>query len=357
MTLKWPISRWYVSFSLFRDLLLICVQMFAVASKTKPKLVDISRRSSLGTTCSVQIHPPPSWRRPSTPENCCNNEVSAFSPDTPQEIPDSGYATQQSNHSDDNHDFREEDYIDCALDMRDSSEPPFTADISFPSVMFGEKPHDSKSRPSPSLHKPAYSTEVEKRPQLRTPPPASPKTVDQETLEKWWDYEWTLDQLELTVKDFPKSMLRLTSPVIILLRQNHEKTLIRQFRKIFPGVPENLLDYLCAALIARNYLVSMASTHHHRRNSSLTQPPQTTNLSRLDSVPEKARATLGIALPSTSRFHIAERLMGSRSLELRKRLDRIVDKLIFTICRRSDETLKAAIVVLIQVLESKATAY
>ncbi|KAL1963775.1 hypothetical protein VTN77DRAFT_7841 [Rasamsonia byssochlamydoides] len=328
--------------------------MFAVASKTKPKLVDISRRSSSVTSFSVQIHPPPSWRRPSTPEQC-SNEISAFSPDTPQELPDSGYATQQSNHSSEgSQDFCEEDYADCALGLRSPAEPPFTGDIAFRSFMFGGKPHDSKHRPVPSSQKPASSSpEVGKRPHLRTPPPLSPKTVDQETLEKWWDYEWTLDQLELSVKDFPKSMLRLTSPVIILLRQNHEEALLRPFRKIFPGVTESLLDYLCAALIARNYLVSMASTHHPRDSSSLTFAQPSTNLSRLDSVPEKARATLGLTLPSASRFQIAERLMGSRSLELRKGLDRIVDKLIFTICGRSDDTLKAAVVVLTQVLESK----
>jgi hypothetical protein len=327
--------------------------MFAVASKTKPKLVDISHRSSSATSLSVQIHPPPSWRRPSTPEQSSLNEVSAFSPDTPQEIPDSGYVTQHSNHSsEESQDYREEDYADCALDVRGCSEPPMTGGISFPSVMFGEKPPDTRSRPAASSKKPASSSsEGEKRVQMRTPSPISAKTVDQETLEKWWDYEWTLDQLEGSIKDFPKSMLQLTSPVIILLRQNHEKALIRPFRKIFPGVPDKLLGYLCAALIARNYLVSMASTHH-RRNNSLTQPPN--NLSRLDSVPEKARATLGITLPSASRFQVAERLMGSRSQELRKGLDRILDKLIFTICGRADETLKAAVTVLIQVLESKA---
>jgi hypothetical protein len=334
-------------------ILIACLQMFAVASKIKPKLVDISRPSSSGTTFTIPIHPPPSWRRPSTPEQRSINEISAFSPDTPQEIPDSGYVTQQSNHSsEESHDLHDVDYLDCS-DMRASSEPPYTGNVPFATGIFAAK-RNSKNHPAVSHKKRSSSPNGGKKVRVRTPP-VSPKTVDQETLVKWWDYEWTLDQLEASIKEFPKPPLRLTSPVIILLRQNHEKELIRPFRKIFPGVPDNLLDYLCAALIARNYLVSMASTHH-RRNSSLTQPATApnNNLSRLDSVPEKARATLGINLPNSSRFQITERLMGSRSLELRKGLDRIVDKLIFTICGRQDDTLKAAVMVLTQVLEQKA---
>lgn len=213
-------------------------------------------------------------------------------------------------------------------------------------------------------HKPTFSHKKGEPP--RTPPAVSPKTVDQETLVKFWDYEWTLDQLEDSIKEFPKYALRLTSPVIILIRQNHENTIIRPFKKIFSTAPENLIDYLCAALIARNYLVSMASSHHHRLNNT---PPSHTisqfnnhsnntssNLSKLDSVPEKARATLGIAFPtnpSKLNLNIPNQSMGARSLELQKGLDRIVDKLLFSICGRHDETLKASVTVLMQVLESK----
>lgn len=340
--------------------------MLAVASKTKPKLVDISRPSSSGTTFSVPIHPPPSWRRPTTPEQRSINEISAFSPDTPQDIPDSGYVTQQSNRSsDESHEFRDDEY-DVAFDIAAttaSSEPP--CNLSFVTNIFSDqKPKHRYYMSSYNRHKPTFSHKKGEPP--RTPPAVSPKTVDQETLVKFWDYEWTLDQLEDSIKEFPKYALRLTSPVIILIRQNHENTIIRPFKKIFSTAPENLIDYLCAALIARNYLVSMASSHHHRLNNT---PPSHTisqfnnhsnntssNLSKLDSVPEKARATLGIAFPtnpSKLNLNIPNQSMGARSLELQKGLDRIVDKLLFSICGRHDETLKASVTVLMQVLESK----
>ena len=199
----------------------------------------------------------------------------------------------------------------------------------------------------------------------QTPPSVSPRTVDQETLVKYWDYEWTLNQLEDSIKEFPKYPLRLTLPVIILIRQNHENQYMRPFKKIFTSAQDNLIDYLCAALIARNYLTSMASTHHRLNNT----PPSHTisqfqshgnntgsNLSKLDSVPEKARATLGIAFPnnpSKLNVNIPNQSMSARSLELQKGLDRIVDKLLFSICGRHDDTLKASVTVLMQVLESK----
>lgn len=343
--------------------------MLAVASKTKPKLVDISRPSSSGTTFSVPIHPPPSWRRPSTPEQRSINEISAFSPDTPQDIPDSGYVTQQSNRSsDESHEFRDDEY-DTAFDIAataSSSEPP--CNISFVTSIFSDqKPKHRCYMSSYNRHKSTSNHKKDEPP--RTPPAVSPKTVDQETLEKFWDYEWTLDQLEDSIKEFPKYALRLTSPVIILIRQNHENTIIRPFKKIFSSAPDNLIGYLCAALIAKNYLVSMASTHHSRLNNS---PPSHTmsqfnnhsnntssNLSKLDSVPEKARATLGIAFPtnpSKLNLNIPNQSMGARSQELQKGLDRIVDKLLFSICGRHDDTLKASVTVLMQVLESKKKA-
>lgn len=348
--------------------------MLAVASKTKPKLVDISRPSSSGTTFSVPIHPPPSWRRPSTPEQRSINEISAFSPDTPQDIPDSGYVTQQSNRSsDESHEFRDDDFVDGVYEVTPrtaSSEPP--CNLAFVTTIFSDqKPKHRYYMSSYNRHKPSINYKKDEPP--RTPHAVSPKTLDQESLAKFWDYEWTLDQLEDSIKEFPKCALRLTSPVIILIRHNHENALIRPLKKVFTGAPENLIDYLCAALIARNYLVSMASIHH-RLNHTLTPPSYSTSqfpsaanrhhnnnnnsntLSKLDSVPEKARATLGLTFPTNpgNKLNIPNQSMGARSLELQKGLDRIIDKLLFTICGRHDETLKASVTVLMQVLESKA---
>lgn len=351
---------------------LTILKMLAFASKMKPKLVDISRPSSSGTTFSVPIHPPPSWRRPSTPEQRNINEISAFSPDTPQEIPDSGYVTQQSNRSsNESHDYRDDDLIDSAyeVDTIVSSSEEACGNVPFVTNMFtDQKPKHRYYMSSYNRHKSGGSR---KKDGPLTPPAISPKTVDQDTLAKYWDYEWTLDQVQDAVKEFPKYALRLTSPVIILIRQNHENMYTRPLKKIFPSASDSLIDYLCAALIARNYLVDTATTHH-RLNKVLTPPPPTTpqftshcleasnNLSKLDSVPEKARATLGLALPANTannnnkwNINNPQQSMAARSLEVQKGLDRIIDKLLFSICNRHDETLKASVTVLLQVLESK----
>lgn len=46
--------------------------------------------------------------------------------------------------------------------------------------------------------------------------------------------------------------------------------------------------------------------------------------------------------------------MKTRSQELRDDLDAIVDKLIYAICGRHDDTIKAAVIVLMETLESRA---
>ncbi|GAD92236.1 hypothetical protein TSTA_101100 [Paecilomyces variotii No. 5] len=327
------------------------VRYATLASKTKPKLVDISRRSSSATSYSVPIHMALSARRPSTPEQR-PYEISAFSPDTPLEIPDSGYVTQSNRSSEDSRVTKDDDALSdiAETDIMDT----FGPDLNTQSPLVSTKPWAVKAPATSSYNhyprSPAEDQSPKLSPKLQSPPPISTHRdlSDQESLEKWWDYEWTLDQLELSVKNFPESPLTLTSPVIILLRQNNEKALLRPFRKIFPGIKEPLLGSLCASLIARNYLQSMAGSH--RRNSSLSSG---TTLSRLDSVPEKARATLGLQFQNGPHGHFSGRLINSRSVEVRKRLDRIIDHLFLKICGRSDETLKTSITVLTQVLETK----
>ena len=74
----------------------------------------------------------------------------------------------------------------------------------------------------------------------------------------------------------------------------------------------------------------------------------------VDAVPAKAYSTLGIQLPTGSPGRIKDRMLGSRTSELRQDVERIIDNLLFAICGRSDTTLKAAIEVLAQVLETNA---
>ncbi|KAF7156399.1 hypothetical protein CNMCM5623_010069 [Aspergillus felis] len=304
-------------------------------SITKPRLVDISRQSSPAmshTLPNTTQHPVPS-----TPD-MRQQEISAFSPDTPLEMSDSGYVTHNSCYSPDEFlDDKESHYTDSISTHSEAASETIVCD----KLVLKEGPSLSPPKPKPA-------TRDESPPKSQTSPARSSNMSEKEE-RRWWDHEWTIEQLEQSVKDFPQNMLKLTSPVIMFLRQNNEKALIRPFRKIFPDVVENLLDCLCAVLIARNYVASLASTH--RGTSSLSYR---STLSRLDTVPEKPSSTPATQFTPTSPSRIRDRVLGPRSAELRTDLDRIVDNLLFAVSGRSDEILKSAVLVLAQVLESKA---
>ncbi|KAJ5819835.1 hypothetical protein N7474_005426 [Penicillium riverlandense] len=312
---------------------------FAVASK--PKLVDIARQSPVPPPL-----PPPSLLPtnavPATP-NLRQVEVSAFSPDTPLNMSDSGYGTRDSGYSADS-------FHDDSKDDESYTDPGSLTSDSVTSTVVNDRPESAQGErnisPQPEIRSGSVS------PKASSPKSASPQSSElseKEERENLWNHEWTLDQLDHSVKDFPRHMLRLTSPVVIHIRKNEEKALLRPFRTIFPEVAENLLDCLCAALIARNYLVTLSSIH--RRKPSLSQRSGTY---AIDSVPTKAYSTLGIQLPSGSPGRIKDRVLGSRSIELRRELEKIVDNLLFAICGRSDAILKSAVEVLAQVLETTA---
>ncbi|KAL4892951.1 hypothetical protein BDV59DRAFT_208094 [Aspergillus ambiguus] len=319
--------------------------MFAsVASKSKPKLVDISRQSSPATSYSIPT--PPQQPLPCTPDHRLQ-EISAFSPETPLDIPDSGYVTQRSCYSpDDSQGDKEDDSVDASSISSGSVSETVVCNSEKPAA---NPPIRPKSMPKPTLR---LNPRATGKPSQRHSSNPSPR----EELEKWWDHEWTIDQLELSVKDFPRNMLKLTSPAIMFIRQNNEKALIRPFRKIFPEVAENLLDSLCAALIAQNYVESLsAMSFPNRRTSNFSHKPSLTRLDTVpEKVPEKACSTLGIHYPQTVSTRIKDRVLGSRTMELRKELGRIVDNLLFAIAGKQDETVKAAVLVLAQVLETKS---
>lgn len=308
--------------------------MLAVKSKTKPKLVDISRQSSPAMSYSL---PTPTSTIPATPDHSLP-EVSAFSPDTPLEMSDSGYSTHSSTYSSKGGcDDKEDEYTDSSSVASEAASETITCDQTRENADSSEtnpKPHPHKSLPSPRIH--ASSD-------------ASSTRSDKEELEKWWDHEWTIDQLEHSVKDFPQNMLRLTSPVVMFLRQNHERALLRPFRQIFPDAPQSLLDSLCAVLIAKNYLLSLPSLCRRTLNG----PPRA-QVSKLDTVPEKATSILGMKFAQAPPLRIRDEVLGSRSSKLNQDLDRIADNLLFTLRGPHDEALKSSVLVLMQVLETKA---
>lgn len=293
---------------------------------------------------SYSIPTPPQRTVPSTPDHR-QHEISAFSPDTPLEMSDSGYITQHCYSPQELRKDKEDEFTDASSLSAESISDTVVCDKMAPAQEIPKPPKSPpKSPPKPDLKPPSQPL-----PKAQVSPGRSSNASEKEELEKWWDHEWTIDQLEHSVKDFPRNMLKLTSPVIMFLRHNNEKALIRPFRKIFPDVAENLLDNLCAILIARNYLISLASIN--RRNSNFSHKP---SLSRLDTVPEKASSMLGVQYSQPTPSRVKNRVLGTRSAELCKDLDRIVDNLVFAICGKQDEHLKSAVLVLAQVLEDKS---
>ncbi|KAL4791784.1 hypothetical protein BDV19DRAFT_392711 [Aspergillus venezuelensis] len=305
--------------------------VLAVKSKGKPKLVDISRQSSPATSYSLPT--PPTHTIPATPDHSLP-EISAFSPETPLESSGGRYSAKRMSH-------RNSGSTDLYKDsMSTISENPDETAI-----------HDQavEQRKSPDWQKePESSPMVIQSPDIQKPHDHSSK-LDKKELEKWWDHEWTIDQLEHSIKDFPQNMLRLTSPVIMFLRRNHERALLRPFRNIFPNAPQSLLDSLCAVLIAKNYLMSLLSLS--RRTVNL---PARAQLSKLDIVPEKATSILGMEFAQPPPSRIRDQVLGSRSSKLHEDLDQIVDNLLFTVRGPPNEELKSAVLVLMQVLEAKA---
>ncbi|CBF76816.1 hypothetical protein AN9485.2 [Aspergillus nidulans FGSC A4] len=308
--------------------------VLAVKSKMKPKLVDISRQSSPAMSYSL---PTPTHPIPATPDHSLP-EVSAFSPDTPLELSDSGYATQNP--------------VFLPKNRKGGGESLNTDQCSVASGTMGKtiigdpgagNGDESETEPKPPPHKVAPPSE-----QQASPRAASTKS-DKEELEKLWDHEWTIDQLEHSVNDFPQNMLRLTSPVVVFLRHNQERALMRPFRQIFPNAPTSILDSLCAVLIAKNYLLSLPSLSRKTTNMQLSA-----QISRLDTVPEKANSILGMKFAQPQPSRIRDQVLGSRSSKLLEDLDSILDNLLFTLRGPHDEALKSAVLVLMQVLETKA---
>ncbi|RDW86187.1 uncharacterized protein DSM5745_02829 [Aspergillus mulundensis] len=308
--------------------------VLAVKSKMmKPKLVDISRQSSPAMSYSL---PTPTHTIPATPDNSLP-EVSAFSPDTPLEMSDGGYATHNT-ASFPKHQGGGERGNTNSEPMISGASKTMICDLEAENADGGET--EPRPPPPPKVVPPS---------EKQAPPRAPSTKPDKEELEKLWDHEWTIDQLEHSVKDFPQNMLRLTSPVVVFLRHNQERTLIRPFRQIFPNAPQSLLDSLCAALIAKNYLLSLPSLS--RKTTNIHARSQ---VSRLDSVPKKANSILGMKFAQPQPSRVRDQVLGTRNCKLYEDLDSIVDNLLFTLRGPHDEALKTAVLVIIQVLETKA---
>ncbi|KAJ5970666.1 uncharacterized protein N7479_000584 [Penicillium vulpinum] len=328
---------------------------FVVASKTKPKLVDIARQSSP----SLPLLPPLSLLPhtiPATPDQR-QEEVSAFSPDTPLNLSGSGYRTRDFDYSFISYD---DSTVDDDDDDAYTDPGSLTSSDSVGSTVICERPESAQGKRETSLQPEIRSGSVSPKasspPRTNSPGRPAMMSINEDEKPRLWhpnwtldDHEWTLDELEHSVKDFPRYVLRLASPVMVFLRKNDEKTLLKPFRTIFPDVSEHLLDCLCAALLARNYILSLSTIE---RTQSTVSPLKDTFA--IDGVPKKAYNTLGIQFPSGSAHMSHDHIFSSCPARLQEQLDRNVDNLLFAICGRADPTLRSAVEVLAQVLETNA---
>lgn len=301
-----------------------------MASKAKPRIVTITQQLP-----PAMDYYSPKLSIPSTPDRCCR-EVSAFSPETPTDTSpsDSGSRTSLSSWEF----YSDEERNERAISLLLSDESASSFKTCGGSVDMGGGSSSVSRRDS--------------RPDISeaSPSPTSPwlsSCLQDKQLEKSWDHEWTLDQLEHAVNNYPDPSLRLATPVIVFLRKNNEKALLRPFRKIFPGISEDLLDCLCAVLIARIYVVSMSSTQ--RGESCLCHGDYASSIDVLTKSHTSSRSRSHEASPA--RGH--DRTFLSRSALLQKRLDGVLDGMVHSASGRSDEHLKTAILILTQVLETK----
>ena len=132
---------------------------------------------------------------------------------------------------------------------------------------------------------------------------------------------------------------------------------MQAFGKIFPGVAGNTLNSLCAILVAGNYLVSLIGSHERTNYPywEYSLPSIDASSSSSDGAHERSAAygtRFVILLPQQAR----DRILWSRSVDIRKRLDEVFDKLLCGICGHSDERLKTTMFVLMEVLESRKSS-
>ncbi|KAL4973742.1 hypothetical protein BDW66DRAFT_168378 [Aspergillus desertorum] len=247
--------------------------VLAVKNKMKPKLVDISRQFSPAMSYSFTTS---THTIPATPDHS-PPEVSAFSPDTPLELSDSGYATYNP--------------VSLPKSQRADGEAvnlcPVTSEIVDKTNMSDlAAGHGDDSEPET---KPSPPSKIASSSEAQTIPRASSTKPDKEELEKLWDQEWTIDQLEHSVKEFPQKASTVLSG--------------------------------CG-----NYLLSLPT---FSRKATNMQPR--VQVSRLDTVPEKATSILGMKFAQPQLSRVRDQVLKSQSSKLLEDLDSILDSLLFTL--------------------------
>ncbi|KAK2808208.1 hypothetical protein FQN50_004949 [Emmonsiellopsis sp. PD_5] len=205
----------------------------------------------------------------------------------------------------------------------------------------------SLNRSVPSATRCSYSSPCTPlQPRFPMLSPAVQSDEKKALVAKCWSMGWILDHLEASIRNDSKPDLTLSSPVIIFVRSTTESAILDSIGDIFPGTSKEQLSRLCATLIAQVYLFSLQNHDHMGASPLVPNNP-------VDGIPEKPRTRLGIHISKTSQLQVKERLLQTRAADISARLDKFVEELLMDICGCSHDTLKRAIMVLVQLLEGK----
>lgn len=288
-------------------------------------------------------------KRAMTPEH--TSQVSKFSPYTPSDTrEDSGYASRLS-HEDDSADGNPTNY--CAPTT------PTALPCSFDECYGSTEPAAATSiiaqNESSAINQDQVGSDRAKLP-FHCPPPVLPPDTDQATWDRCRELELILNELNDGVIGCPYTALRLDNPLVMQLRNARfqDDDYLLALRNIFPGAADLLLSALCATLIVALHLASEACASLASAPSvqaNFTKETLDKNNNNLNSIPAKARATLGIHLPNATPAQLKERVLRRKAEMVRERLGENVERLIEVICGRCDGVIKRAVSVVVEVAE------
>lgn len=313
----------------------------------KPKVVNILRPVSLSTTSTSILNDLRSPYRPTTPLRPCQ-EISVFSPDTPIK-----YSRGASTYSTTSlrpaplspHQFRRRYF---ATAQRSSSGHSQSIRNSL-----GLSPTESQDTFATN-----FSNSTVTSP-MRTPPPVISPTSEAAPCLRCRKIEGVIEVVSQAMDAFPDNMLRLDSPSILALRSPHslDEIHIAALQHIFPQTTSLLLSALAALLIVDSYfsdlgeICSSFDNLPDRRAKRKFGKLAARSNECLHDIPIKARATLGIHLPSVTDLQDHE-------WTLKRRADMVAgcvgvqgQRVLEAICGRFDEVTWRALKVLVETLE------
>ena len=318
----------------------------------RPKIVNISRPTSLTATSASMLQGLRSANRPNTPARLCQ-EISVFSPDTP--VKHSRKALRWSATS----------LRPAPLTPRRSrQEKDLTSRASSPVCC--HRIGDCLEA-WPTKLQDTFPTEVSPYSigsPIRTPPPVLSTKMEAGAWSRCGKLESILEAASKAVDTFPDGMLRLDSDAILALRNPHSRDdiLIDALQRIFPQTASLLLSALAALLLLDSYFSNLKEMSTSFNNTPCRHPKRkngglaASSSGCLYDIPTKARATLGIHLPNVTVLQDHERALRRADM-----VDVCVgvqgQKILEAICGRFDEVVWRALKVVVTTLESTSSRH